>query len=74
MDTREIGRMALRRGLEGMGLSRSFISELLNGKSDPSMKLARRIEAELGVSSTSWLNGDPCAEMFRRIVENEQTK
>lgn len=59
MDTRitvvEVGELS--RKLRSLGLSKSYASELANGRRLPSLLLARRIETELGIPMNSW--GEP---------------
>lgn len=40
--------------LRGMGLSKSYASELANGRRRPSLGLAARIETELNIPAATW--------------------
>lgn len=45
---------ALKAALVGIGVSRPYASQLVNGRRTPSYKLALRIQQELGVPPEHW--------------------
>lgn len=44
-----------------LGLSRSYVFELLKRQKRPSLEVAVKIEAEFGVPASEWLHDEPGA-------------
>lgn len=40
--------------LKGIGISESYASQLVNGRRTPSLRLALRIEQQLGIPASNW--------------------
>lgn len=60
----EIAKVALTRALRRLGYRRATISDLVNGKSKPTIDRAAEIEREIGIPAAAWSAGVPLQEMW----------
>lgn len=65
MDTHFANRTALATRLREKGVSLGYASDLANGRRLPSLPLAARIEEELGIPATAWIENQRLCEAER---------